>query len=164
MTTMIDAATPRGFRITGWHVLAIVVAFFAVVIAVDSWFAVLAYRTFPGEVSVTPYEDGLLYNKKIAQIEAQTKLGWQAAAQAQPGSVMIEYRDAKGQAVRGLTVEGKMERPATETGRIVLKFAEASPGVYVATAGKIAGAWDLTAVAKGAEGAHFEAERRLTWP
>ena len=54
-----------GFQVRGWHVWAGVAAFFAVVIAVDATFTVLALRTFPGQVSVTPYEDGLLYNRRI---------------------------------------------------------------------------------------------------
>jgi len=73
----------RGFRITGWGFLAMIVGFFAVVIGVDVSFAVLAYRTHPGEVSVTPYEDGLVYDKKIAQLRAQEALGWKAAAGAE---------------------------------------------------------------------------------
>ncbi|MCW5759840.1 MAG: FixH family protein, partial [Phenylobacterium sp.] len=75
---MSAADTPARPGIRGWHVLAGVSAFFAVIIAVDASFAVLAIRTFPGQVSVTPYEDGLLYNRHIAQLEAQARLGWRA--------------------------------------------------------------------------------------
>ena len=153
-----------GFRITGWHVLAAIVGFFAVVIAVDVTFTVLAVRTFPGEVSVTPYEDGLLYNRKLAQIAAQEALGWRAAAAAEPGRVVLEMRDAQGRALSGLTVTGKLERPATEAGRKLLVFREVGPGLYAASPGALAGAWDLTAVATGRGGRRFEAERRLTWP
>jgi nitrogen fixation protein FixH len=153
-----------GFRITGWHVLALVVGFFATVIAVDVTFAVLAVKTFPGEVSVTPYEDGLLYNKKLAQMAAQEKLGWRAAAGAEPGRVILEMRDRDGAPVRGLAVSGKLERPATETGRKLLVFREIGPGLYAATPGALAGTWDLTAEAADRAGHRFEAERRLTWP
>ncbi|MBS0332957.1 MAG: FixH family protein, partial [Proteobacteria bacterium] len=72
--TDVAAAEPTGFRLRGWHVLAMVVGFFTVVIAVDTSFAVMAYRTHPGEVSVTPYEDGLIYNRKLAQLRAQETL------------------------------------------------------------------------------------------
>lgn len=154
----------RPFEIRGWHVLAGVTAFFAVIVAVDVTFMVLAIRTFPGQVSVTPYEDGLLYNRKIAQLDAQTRLGWQAAAEAQPRAVMLEFRDRAGQPVRGLKIEGRLERPATEAGRISLKFAETAPGRYLAPAGPAPGGWDLSAEAHGPGGETFLAERRLTWP
>lgn len=152
------------FRLNGWHVLAGVTAFFAVVVAVDVSFMVMAIRTFPGQVSVTPYEDGLLYNRHIAQLEAQDRLGWRAAAGAEPGQVAIEFRDRDGRPISGLRITGRLERPATETGRIALRFAEAGAGRYLAPAGRIDGTWDLTAEARGSQGAAFVAERRLTWP
>lgn len=159
------APTARaGFRITGWHVLAGVAGFFAVVIAVDVVFTVLAVRTFPGEVSVTPYEDGLLYNRKLAKMDAQAQLGWRAAASAEPGRVVLELRDRTGAPLTGLVVAGRLERPATEAGRKPLQFRETAPGVYVAAPGPLSGAWDLTAAARDGAGHSFEAERRLTWP
>jgi nitrogen fixation protein FixH len=160
---MTAVAPAPAFRLTGWHVLAGFVAFFAVVIGVDVSFAVMAYRTHPGEVSVTPYEDGLLYNRHEAQMRAQAALGWQAAAAATDRGVLFELRDAAGQPVRGLTVSGKLERPATESGRITPRFAEVAPGRYEARVGRLAGAWDFTADARDAHGRSFTAERRLTW-
>lgn len=160
----VDTPERRAFTLSGWHVLAGVASFFAVVIGVDSLFTVLALRTFPGQVSVTPYEDGLLYNRRIAQLDAQARLGWRAAAAAEPGQAMLEFIDRDGRPLSGLAITGRLERPATEAGRIPLKFAEVAPGRYVAPAGRIAGAWDLTAEAKGRAGGDFLVERRLTWP
>lgn len=164
MSAIHPAAGKPGFRVTGWHVLAGVTAFFAVVIAVDVLFTVLAVRTFPGQVSVTPYEDGLLYNKRIAQADAQAALGWRASATAEPGLVVFTVQDAEGEPLRGLTVAGRLQRPATEAGRRESRFVETAPGRYEATTGAIDGAWDLTAEAVDAQGRRFVAERRLTWP
>ena len=161
---MSDAAQRTGFRITGWHVLAAVVGFFAIVIAVDVSFAVAAYRTFPGEVSVTPYEDGILYNKTLAQLAAQEKLGWRAAAAAEHDAVVLIVRDKADRPVRGLAVTAKLERPATEAGRLTPRFAETAPGRYEARLPDVTGAWDLTAEARDVHGRLFVAERRLTWP
>lgn len=162
--TVVPLKSKPGFQVRGVHVLLGVIAFFGVVIAVDAAFTVMAVRTFPGQVSVTPYEDGLIYNRRLAQLKAQDQLGWRAAASAAAGEVVLTYSDRNGGPVTGLTVTGKLERPATETGRIALKFAERSPGRYAAPAGALSGAWDLTAEARGAGGAAFTAERRLTWP
>lgn len=159
-----DTRARPGFTIRGWHVLAGVTAFFAVVIGVDATFTVIAIRTFPGQVSVTPYEDGLLYNRRIAQIEAQERLGWRAAASAAPGEVVMSFRDRAGRPLTGLAVTGRLERPATAAGRITLRFVETAPGAYVAPGGQLSGAWDLTAEARGPSGGAFLAERRLTWP
>lgn len=163
MTHVID---PRpGFRLTGWHVLAIVVTFFGVVIAVDVAMAVYAYKTFPGEVSVTPYEDGVAYNKTLAQLAAQEKLGWKVGiAPEQSRALEVEFRDRDGKPLDGLTLTGKMERPATETGRLTPKFKAIGPGYYQADLKPVSGAWDVTIHARNAKGDLFVAERRVTWP
>jgi len=160
---MSSAAPEFGFRIRGWHVLAAFIGFFAVVIAVDAAFVVMSIRSFPGRVSVTPYEDGLVYNRRLAQLAAQERLGWRAAAAAESDLVIVEMRDAAGAPISHLSMSGKLERPATESGRLFLQFRETAPGRYAARSGRLAGAWDLTATARGDHGEHFEAERRLTW-
>jgi nitrogen fixation protein FixH len=156
------SAKANSFEVRGWHVAAGVSAFFAVVIGVDATFMVLALRTHPGQVSVTPYEDGLLYNRKLMQLEAQAKLGWSAAAEAQPGVVRLEVRDRDGAPLSALSVRGELQRPATEAGRTTLRFTERAAGVYEAPA-QVTGAWDMTAKLRDAEGNAFTAERRLSW-
>lgn len=162
--TPVPILSRPGFQVRGWHVAAGVCAFFAVVIGVDMSFAVMAYRTHPGQVSVTPYEDGLLYDKHISQQRAQARLGWRATAAAAPGVVILEFADRGNQPVPHLAVTAKLERPATEAGRITPKFRETAPGRYEASVGGITGAWDVSAEARGPSGAVFVAERRLTWP
>jgi len=157
-------ATRTGFRFTGWHFLTVIVGFFIVVIGVDVTFAVLAYRTHPGEVSVTPYEDGLVYDRNIARLRRQEFLGWTAAAAAQPHTVVVLMQDRDGRPVSGLSFTGKLERPATETGRVVPHFVETSPGRYEARENGLSGAWDLTAIAQDRQARTFQLERRLTWP
>lgn len=157
---------PRPARpITGRHVLAWVVGFFVVVIAVDMGFLAMAYRTFPGQVSVTPYEDGVAYNRTLRQLDAQARLGWRAGAAVAPdGAVTLEVLDRAGAPVSGLTVRGSLQRPATEKGRLELTFAETAPGRYRAAPAPISGAWDLGVSALDGRGGRFEAGRRLSWP
>jgi len=154
-----------GFRLTGWHVLAALVLFFAADIAVNTVFIVRAYRTYPGEVSVTPYEDGLLYDAALRQKQAQAALGWRATAGfAGADGIAVTVADAAGAPVRGLTVSGLLQRPATETGKRQVAFRETAPGAYRASAGALDGAWDLDITAVDARGHKFIAERRLVRP
>lgn len=148
---------------TGRRALAMIVGFFVVVIGVDASFMVMAIRTNPGAVSVTPYEDGLLYNRRIAQLQAQARLGWRAAAAAEPGVAVVILHDRDGRPVRGMKLAGRLERPATEAGRVTARFRETAPGRYEAAVGGLAGAWDLTAEASRDGRLLFTAERRLTW-
>lgn len=153
-----------GYRVRGWHVLAILVAFFGIVTAVNVVMITSAIRTFPGQVSVTPYEDGVAYNKTLAQMAAQEKLGWRAAASVEGGQVVVHLRDRADAPVEGLRVTGRLEHPATESGRLTPAFKETAPGVYVAQPGVLNGAWDLTFDATDKAGHRFEGQRRLMWP
>jgi len=161
---MSTSGAPRSFRLTGWHVLAMFVAFFGVVIAVDTAMMIDAYRTFPGEVTEQPYEEGLRYDLALDQQHRQAALGWKmAAGLGEAGVVTLTARDAAGAPLAGLRIEARLERPATEQGRRALAFSERSPGVYQARAGALAGAWDLRLSAYR-RGLRFDAERRLVAP
>jgi nitrogen fixation protein FixH len=168
------AAARAPFEIRGWHVLVALVSFFATVAAIDGGFAIQAYRTFPGEVSATPYEDGLRFNRTLAERDAAQALGWRASilasvvsGGASPASgrvrLKLTIQDHVGQPVRGLTVAGRLERPATEAGALTPAFTETRPGIYEAIAPETPGAWDLTLNATDPSGHRFHAESRLTW-
>ena len=160
-----NPATPRPtFVIKGWHVLAAFVLFFAADIAVNAVFMVSAYRTFPGETSVTPYEDGLAYNTALAQQKAQAALGWRMSAAVDGARIRLEAFDRAGAPLRGLHVAARLQRPATETGAHVVTFEETVPGVYAAKPGVIAGAWDVDFTVHDQAGHPFLAQRRLVFP
>jgi nitrogen fixation protein FixH len=156
---------PGGFRLTGWHVLAIVTTFFGIVIAVDVVMAVQAYRTFSGEVADDPYQAGLLYNRTLAARRAQAALGWSAdIAMIAGGDLRLTIKDRAGQPVDGLQVRAVLERPATEAGREQLVFRPSAAGTYDAKAGHLSGAWDVHVTASDKAGHPFEAEERFLWP
>lgn len=153
------------FQVTGRHVLIGVAAFFAVIMAVDGAFVALALKSHPGEVAQTPYEDGLAYNRTLAERRKQAQLGWTVAIQArsEAGVIRAQVYDENRVPLQGLRLEGRMTRPATEQGATDLVFSEARPGLYEARTRPRPGAWDVAVAAADAEGRRFEAERRLTW-
>jgi nitrogen fixation protein FixH len=162
---MTGAIRRGGFRIRGWHVLVAFVLFFAIDIAINAVFMVQAYKTFPGETSVTPYEDGLIYNTTLARHRAQAALGWRIAAGPDgQGALRVEVRDRTGAPIRGLRVTALLRRPATETGAHSDRFEETAPGVYLARDGALGGAWDLDVTARDAQGREAAGERRIVTP
>jgi nitrogen fixation protein FixH len=153
------------FIIRGWHVLIGFIVFFGLVIAVNTVFMVQAYRTFPGETSVTPYEDGLAYDATLKQMRDQKALGWRLTAGASDaGRVQVQAFDKAGAPLRGLRMTGELTRPATETGRKTVALQETAPGVYVAAEGVLNGAWDLNVTALDERGHKAVAQRRLVLP
>ena len=160
-----DPIAPNGFRLTGWHVLAAVCTFFAIVIVVDVGMAARAYRTFSGEVAADPYEAGRLYNRTLAERRAQADLGWSAdVAMLKGRDLRVTIRDRTSAPVEGLKVSALLERPATEAGRQALDFAPSGRGTYDARTGHLSGAWDVRVRAVDAQGRPFEVEERFVWP
>lgn len=151
-----------GFRVTGRFVLFAVVGFFAVIIGLDAIFMTLAIRSFPGQVSETPFEDGLAFNRTIARREAQARLGYSSVVEAAPGAVVVRLARRDGEPLAGASVAGALTRPATSAGASELVFVERSPGVYSAPF-KGAGAWDLSLSVEDSRGRPWETKRRLTW-
>jgi nitrogen fixation protein FixH len=92
-----------GFRLTGLHVLAILVAFFGVVFAVNGVMVYLAIGSFPGAATASSYTASQRYNSEIATADAQAARGWQVDEQL--------ARDAAGKAVLTLTVRDKAGTP-----------------------------------------------------
>ncbi len=163
-----SARAAKPFELRGWQVLLILVAFFGVVIAVNTGFIVQAYSTFPGEVTAKPFEEGLAFNSTLAARDEERALGWKAKVETGLGDVgririKVTVVGRDGQPVPGLKLTGKLERPATESGRLTPVFTETHPGVYEAGAPDTPGAWDLSLSGVDKAGKPFEAERRLVW-
>lgn len=159
------AETRPAFVIKGWHVLIGFLLFFGVDIAVNTVFMVSAYRTFPGETSMTPYEDGVAFNNALKQRREQEALGWRFTADgAATGRLQVQAVDRAGVPLRDLHITGLLRRPATEEGSKVVTFNEASPGLYTATAGGLSGAWDLGLTIHDEHAHKALAEHRLLLP
>ena len=159
------AATQPSFRITGWHVLAGFVLFFGITLAVDTYMMVSAYKSFPGQVETSPYEDGLAYDSTLDQQKAQAALGWRMSIGLVPGGVVrLAAVDRSGAPVQLPHIVARIERPATEQGRRDISFQAISPGVYEARVGALSGAWDVKLSAFDARNRRFDAERRVIAP
>lgn len=155
------------FQLRGWHVLAMILAFFGAVIAVNVVFAVVAVQSFPGEDVRRSYLQGIQYNDTLAERQAQAALGWTATAALSPNAegvaLEVVLTDRDGAAIDGARLSGEMQWPTTDAfdrpatfealgnGRYVARFADLQPG-----------RWRLRAHAEREAGSlDFEAE--LTW-
>ena len=162
---MTDTPVAAPKVITGRHVLIAVVAFFVLVVGLDTLFTVWAVQTFPGEVSPRAYEDGLAYNRILAERRAEAALGWttRVTQGSEPGRVSVRFADAGGKPIEGLVVKAAFTRPATQAGSRTATLAAAPGGEYLGGPALSDGAWDLTLTASDARGREFQARRRLVW-
>ena len=65
-------------RLTGWHITAIFVVGFGIVIAVNMLMATLAVSSFGGVVVENSYVASQDFNKWLAEAEKENELGWKA--------------------------------------------------------------------------------------
>ena len=63
-------------RFSGWHMTAILLAFFGVVVAVNMTMAMFATRTFGGVVVENSYVASQKYNGWLRAARKQDQLGW----------------------------------------------------------------------------------------
>jgi nitrogen fixation protein FixH len=134
---------------TGWHMFAILCAFFGVVVVVNVTMARLALSTFSGEVVENSYVASQRFNGWLARDKAERALGWHAAA-GQAGLVeTLLLNDAAGHPITGARIDGTAMHPLGDPADRTLRFTETRPGVYIAPLPT--GRWQvrLTIVAQG---------------
>lgn len=150
-------------RFTGWHMTAIMVAFFGVVIAVNFVMARSAVRTFGGAVVENSYVASQRYNGWLAEARAQEREGWRADPAIRPdGRLALAVGRGK-LALDGARVTVIAMHPLGALPDRTLQFtADGIAGEYLSSAPLPAGRWLLRiTVDQGGKRAHFDDEIRI---
>lgn len=104
---------------TGYHMAAILVSFFGVVIAVNVLMAKLAISTFGGEVVENSYVASQHFNRWLDEAGAERALGWQADIRHEAdGTVAVMLRGVPA----GATVTGEAWHPLGRLPDRILHF------------------------------------------
>jgi nitrogen fixation protein FixH len=98
--------------LTGKHVLAMFLAFFGVVIAVNMVMLRVATSSFSGLETDSAYRAGLAYNSQIEAARQQAALGWSVNAKVDGERVVIDIRDKNGIVIPGLEGDVVLAWPA----------------------------------------------------
>lgn len=149
--------------LTGWHVLGLIVLFFAVTIGVNVTFITFAVQTHPGEDVPRSYVQGINYNDTLERRRVQDEMGWQARFNTVDGDLLIEVRDGRDGMVTGLLLEGLLVHQADTSQDVALAFVEQRSGLYVAALPDVEnGQWRVRA--HNAGDIPFELEHDLWLP
>lgn len=108
---MTTAGGKREF--TGKHMLAIMVAFFAVIIAVNLTMAYFARSSWTGFVVENTYVASQQFNRKAAEGRAQAALGWKPELIMTDGMIRYRLIDGAGKVVAASHVTATFRRPAS---------------------------------------------------
>jgi len=142
-------------QLTGWHVLAMLVAFFGIMFVANGFLVYYALGTFSGTVTDSSYQASQAYNLYIAAARAQQLRNWIVTADAKrfpDGHVAIRVvaRDADNIPIDGTDFHATLQRPTTrhDDRAVPLTANLDEPGVYVGTASDVPlGQWDLVIAA-----------------
>lgn len=126
---------------TGWHMIAILTAFFGVVVAVNMLMATFAVSTFGGKVVENSYVAGQRYNGWLREARAQRALGWTVGlARGREGRISVTL-SAGGSPLTGARLDGVASHPVGRAEDVPLRFREAAGGGYVSDRPLPAGRW-----------------------
>ena len=155
-------------ELTGRKVLAMLVAFFGVVMVVNFFMMKAAISTFGGVDTKSSYEAGRMFESEVAKAEAQAARDWQVDAHLAPAGqkqeLTVTLRDAKGAAVTGVTVQATLAHPVDERKDVAFALAESSPGIYRGQALVPGGVWELNLLVVHATQQLFQSKNRVIVP
>lgn len=134
------ARKPRPF--TGRKMAAILVGFFAVVIAVNVLMARLASATFGGVVVENSYVASQHFNRWLKEANAEQALGWKGAMERDDaGRATFSLVDSAGKPIGAARVSAVAEHPLGQRPQMPLELHEVQTGIYAAPLE--AGRWRL---------------------
>lgn len=136
-------------ELKGGHVLAMIIAFFGVIIAVNMVMAYFANSTWSGLVVENGYVASQEFDKNLAKAKAQEALGWDVGFSFDRNSVKVSFADAKGAKIDSLDLTGKLQRTVTDKEDQVLTFSWMGSGLYSAPARLAPGLWEVEVDGKG---------------
>jgi nitrogen fixation protein FixH len=129
----------RGF--TGRHMLAAMLGFFGVVIAVNVTMATLAARTFGGTVVDNSYVASQHFNRWLAEARAQERLGWNVRlAVGEARRVWLALSDRMG-ALDGAEATAVARHPLGRDSDVPMRFRRSAAGLYISDRPLPAGRW-----------------------
>lgn len=128
-------------QITGKHVAIAMVAFFAVIIAVNFTMAGLATSSWTGLVVKNSYVASQNFNRELEKARVQSALGWTSRLIVEPNRIMIQLTDRNGDPVILPHAKLAVGRPAFEQMDRILTLTHQGSGRYAAIDSLEPGVW-----------------------
>lgn len=145
---------------TGRHMLAVMLAFFGVIIAVNVTMAVFANTSWTGFVVRNSYVAGLEFNRKAEEGRRQAELGWSSALAVADGRMRYALADREGEPVLLHGGEATFRRPVSDRDDTTVTLAPAG-GALEAEVVLTDGAWIVEIVADAGLDLPYRETRRM---
>jgi nitrogen fixation protein FixH len=136
---------------TGWHMAAITISFFAIIIAVNLTLVFFASTSWTGLVVANSYVASQNFNRDAAEARQQQALGWQMKLAFDRGRARISILDRDNQPLPGLRMHAILQRPTDEAGDQDLKLQDGGAGIYVSQVPISRGVWIADITVEGSD-------------
>lgn len=150
----------RSGEFTGWHMLALMLLFFGVIISVNVTMAVMAGRTWTGLVVKNSYVESQKFNGYLAAAKAQDARGWRTKLNYNDGVVVFKVFDRDGRPVTLEQASLFVGRPAFEKADRTMVLTPTEPGRYIAAIELASGTWALR-ITGTSDGQSYRRDSRL---
>lgn len=147
-------ASSRPF--TGYHMAAILIAFFGVVVAVNFTMARLAAKSFGGQVVENSYVASQKFNTWLDEAEKERKLGWSADARRGAGNRIVV--NLGGTPEGNLAISAQARHPLGLEKSQDFRFDRMADGRFISREALPAGRWRLR-IEVNANGQRFRTEQ-----
>lgn len=144
-------------ELKGWHVFAMLVAFFGVIAGVNFVMARYAITTFGGLETESSYKAGLAFKGEMDAAAHQAARNWTVNLSVRDGAngsriLLIEAKDAAGKPVAGFDVDARFAHLADARQDVAVDLVDLGGGRYQGTASVHPGQWELIVdLAQGAD-------------
>lgn len=155
----VDGDKQRVF--TGWHMLAIMVAFFGVVVGVNFFMAYSAIHSWTGLVVENSYVASQEFNTKLKNARAQAEMGWKGGLEYADGQLVFTLVGPDGAPLEVSEVSVHVSRPIGMQGDVFLALNRAGDGTHVTQIDLAPGVWNAQIVASFADQPDYEHHARL---
>ena len=147
-------------KFTGWHMLAIMIAFFGTIIAVNIAMATIASRTWTGLVVENSYVASQAFNTHLAAARKQQHRKFAGSIDYRHGGLELKLLDQAGKPVHLDKPSAQVGRPAHEQQDRTIALTYQGSGIYRAAQALAPGHW-LVSVKAELDGEPFRLDRRL---
>lgn len=148
-------------QFTGWHMLALMIAFFGVIISVNVFMAMSSIRSWTGLVVENSYIASQEFNTKLANAKAQAAKGWQGSLEYNDGALHFTLVDGTTTPLDIDSVTIDISRPIGVDGDQTLNLTQQPDHSYIANINMAPGIWNAVIVATFADQPNYEHRARL---
>ncbi|MDG3042573.1 FixH family protein [Roseicyclus marinus] len=150
--TLETAGQDTGRKLTGWHVLAMFVGGFGLIIGVNLFMAYSAVSTFPGMEVDSSYADSQTFDDRRL---AQEALGWNASVDLPgDGTLVLHLVDDAGAPVAPAELTALLTRPTNREEDQLLELTRIN-GAFVAPVVLGDGQWRLRLTGMARDGTDY---------